>query len=261
MPTAHPGAAYGWRARIGLLQPSLVSDTNPFEFYLMAPEGVQMVLTSLGVSRDGPRVEAYARAMERLEEPIRRVVEAGVDVIVQAGVPPIVTRGWGFEDQLLARVRQITDLPFATDVGCCIAACAALEITKVAILATEQMQEGMADYLGHAGIEVVATSAARMESDARGMEPLSVAYRSAVELHRAAPATQGVLIPGAFRPTVGMIQAFEEDTGIAAVSSAQALMWRGLQLANVNPASVTGFGKLFQIAPPRAYPSPFRPVI
>ena len=31
------GAAYGWRARIGMLQPTRVSDTNPYEFYLMAP--------------------------------------------------------------------------------------------------------------------------------------------------------------------------------------------------------------------------------
>ena len=35
------GAAYGWRARIGLLQPGNVSDTNPFEFYMM-PEGMSM---------------------------------------------------------------------------------------------------------------------------------------------------------------------------------------------------------------------------
>ena len=43
------GAAYGWRARFGLLQPSLVCDTNAYEFYLMAPPGVQLLLTSLGI--------------------------------------------------------------------------------------------------------------------------------------------------------------------------------------------------------------------
>ena len=40
-----PSAAYGWRARIGMLQPTMASDTNPYEFYLMTPAGEQLVLT------------------------------------------------------------------------------------------------------------------------------------------------------------------------------------------------------------------------
>src|SRR3954467_7736527 len=114
LPIAYPGAPYGWRARIGLLQPTMVSDNNPFEFYLMAPPGVQMVLTSLGLT-DGPhRDDQYKKAMENLDVPIRRVMERNVQAIVQSGVPPIVTRGWGYEEEVLAKVRAVTDIPYAT---------------------------------------------------------------------------------------------------------------------------------------------------
>src|SRR6478672_2381817 len=140
-PMAYPGASYGWRARFGLLQPTLVSDNNPFEFYLMAPEGVQMVLTSLGIRQTVPG--EYDRAIAGLEEPIRRLLSRGVDVIVQAGVPPIVTRGWGFEEELKRRVAEWTDVPYGTDIGCCIAALQALGVRRVAVLASEALQRGL----------------------------------------------------------------------------------------------------------------------
>lgn len=246
MPTAHPGAPYGWRARIGLLQPSMVSDNNPIEFYLMAPPGVQMVLTSLGIADGGNRAELYAKAIAEIETPIRRLLSRGVDVIVQSGVPPVVTRGWGFEDELAARVATITDLPFASDIGCCIAGFRALGVTKVAVLADTGMLQGMAEYLGHAGIEQIATGFPSGVASEPGAESLATFYRGSVELYRAAPNAEAIYIPGANRPTVGMIEALEEDIGIPVVTSAQAQVWRGLCMAGVNPRLVTGYGRLFQ---------------
>src|SRR5687768_17382271 len=79
---ASPGAAYGWRARIGMLQPTMVSDTNPVEFYLMAPPGVQLVLTSLGLSDGQHSDEDYLRAIAGIETPLRRLHGRRVDAIV-----------------------------------------------------------------------------------------------------------------------------------------------------------------------------------
>jgi maleate isomerase len=244
-PVAYAGAGYGWRARFGLLQPTLVSDNNPFEFYLMAPEGVQMVLTSLGIRQTVPG--EYDRAIAALEEPIRRLLSRGVDVIVQAGVPPIVSRGWGFEEELKQRVAAWTDVPFATDIGCCIAALRALAVSRVAVLASEALQRGLREYLTGAGIEVAQAGSipAEAERDVHNLS-LSVPYRAALDLHRHAGRPEGILILGAFMPTVGMIQALEDATDAPVVSSAQAMMWQGLRLAGVPTREVAGFGRLFQ---------------
>jgi maleate cis-trans isomerase len=228
------------------MQPSMVSDNNPFEFYLMAPDGVQMVLTSLGIPDGGNRAELYAQAIAGIDVPLRRLISRKVDAIVQAGVPPVVTRGWGFEDVLKARVAEITDLPFASDIGCCVAAFKALGASRVAVLADGSMLQGMAEYLHGAGLEQVATGFPSGVAEEPGAESLGVFYRGAVTLHRSAPAADAIFIPGANRPTVGMIQELEWDIGIPVVSSAQALFWRGLCLAGVNPALVTGYGRLFQ---------------
>ncbi len=40
---------YGWRARIGFLGPSSTIDTPAYEFYRMAPPGVAMVGTIMGI--------------------------------------------------------------------------------------------------------------------------------------------------------------------------------------------------------------------
>ena len=114
-------APYGWRARIGMLQPSLVADNNPHEFYLMAPPGVQLVLTSLGmVERSQRTADAAVHALDRVEEPVRRLVARRVDVIVQAGIPLVTNHGCGYEAELRDRVARITPLPFAMDVRCSI---------------------------------------------------------------------------------------------------------------------------------------------
>jgi maleate isomerase len=240
------GAAYGWRARIGMLQPTRVSDTNPYEFYLMAPRGVQLVLTSLGLGEGQHSEDEYERAIAEIDEPIGRLLGRKVDVIVQAGVPPIVNKGWGFEDVLRTRVATLTDVPFASDVGCCIAAMQAVGMHRIGLLASDYMQHGFSEYIGHAGIETIAASALPSGGEDPSTLPLSVPYRAAVALHRRQPDIDGIWIPIAARPSVGIIEAIETDTGVPVVTSAQAMMWQGLRLAGVSTSEVVGYGRLFQ---------------
>jgi maleate isomerase len=242
---ASPGAAYGWRARFGMLQPSLVTDNNPYEFYLMAPPGVQLVLTSLGIAVPGSA--SYEQAVANIETPIRRLLDRNVDVMVQAGVPPVVEKGWGFEDELRKRVAQWTDVPFASDVGCCIAAMQAAGMRRITLLVNEGYQKSFAEYISHAGIEVIAAqSIPPVEGIEPGEAPLSIPYRAAVALHRSAPEADGMWIPIAARPTVGMIGDLERAIGVPVVTSAQAMMWQGLRLAGVPTSEVEGFGRVFQ---------------
>lgn len=245
MPSAQPGASYGWRARFGVLQPGAVSDNNPFEFYLMAPPGVQMFLTSLGVH--ATTIDGYADAMTRLEQPVRRLLERKVNVLVQAGVPPIVTAGWGSEDKLRVRVAALTDVPYVTDITCCVEAMQALAVQKVAVLTRASLLHGLGDYLAHANIQMIAEQVIEApDGEEMCNVPLSYPYRAAQALRRSAAAAEGLLILGAFMPTVGMIQLLEEATGLPVVSSAQAMMWAGLRRAGVPAAEVVGFGRLFQ---------------
>jgi maleate isomerase len=229
-----------------MLQPTRVSDTNPYEFYLMAPRGVQLVLTSLGLGEGQHRDDEYQRAIAEIEEPIRRLLGRKVDAIVQAGVPPIVMQGWGYEDELRARIGDLTDVPFASDVGCCIAAMQAVGMHRIGLLVSDSHQRSFADYISNAGIDTVAASDVPDDGHEPSTLPLSLPYRAAVALHRSNPDIDGIWIPIAARPSVGIIEAIETDTGVPVVTSAQAMMWQGLRMAGVATSEVEGFGRLFR---------------
>ena len=243
-----PGAAYGWRARIGLLQPGVVSDTNPFEFYMMAPEGVQMVLTSLNL---GGMTEAnYERAIAGLETPVQRLLPRKPDVMVQTGIPPLVYHGWGIEEKLRERVAKLTSIPYVTDAAGSIAAMTAVGIKSVVVVSAfeDSLAKLIETYLGHAGIEMLGHVNACEGTDLPSGElSLDAVYQAAKVVYEKNEAeADGIWITQASMPSVGVIADLERDLSVPVVSTAQALMWAGLRLAGIRD-QISGFGQLFDI--------------
>ncbi len=246
------GATYGWRARIGFVTPSPGHENNGYEFYLMAPDGVTIVMTSLHVTQ--LTQQQYDDAVSRMDAAVKELEDRRVDSIIQAGVPLVVTRGWGFEEKLLAEVARQTAIPFATDIGACIRAMRALGMARVVMLTPfdDVMHRLLAEYVGHAGIEVAATRSL-WPSDEAAMSrrygvstmPLAEIYHAAKDLYLSTPAADGIWITGALMPSVAIIDSLERDLGTTVVTSMQAMMWAGLGLARVK-AEVAGYGRLFE---------------
>ena len=149
-----------------------------------------------------------------------------------------------------------TDIPFATDIGACISAMHTLDMKRVVMLTPfdESMDRQLADYVGHAGIEVVGRRSL-WPSDEAGMSrrygvstlPLAEPYHAAKELYLSTPSADGIWITGALMPSVAIIDSLEQDLGVPVVTSMQAMMWAGLGLARVK-AEVPGYGRLFDHA-------------
>lgn len=249
---ASPGAPYGWRARIGLITPSPGHENNAYEFYLMAPEGVTVCMTSLRVM--ALTQEQYSGALTRMEAGVAEMVSRNVDVIIQAGVPLTVTQGWDFHNQLAAQVARLTKIPFATDIGACIEAMQALGMKQVVMLTPfdQAMHEQLARYVANAGIHVPTAHSIRPPQALEisrhydvSTVPLAVPYRAAKALFRSTTGADGIWITGALMPSVAAIQPLEQDLGVPVVTSMQAMTWAGLRLAGIK-AEITGYGQLFQ---------------
>lgn len=246
------GAPYGWRARIGFITPSPGHENNAYEFYLMAPEGVTICMTSLRVM--GLTQEQYSGALGRMEAAVAEMVSRKVDAMVQAGVPLTVTKGWDFHNQLTAQVAGLTKIPFATDIGACIEAMQALGMKQVVMVTPfdDAMHDQLARYVANAGIRVLAAHSIRPPAAPEisrhydvSTVPLAGPYQAAKVLFRSTPGADGIWITGALMPSVAAIQPLEQDLEVAVVTSMQAMTWAGLRLARVK-AEVTGYGRLFQ---------------
>jgi maleate cis-trans isomerase len=246
------GAPYGWRARVGLITPSPGHENNAYEFYLIAPQGVTVCMTSLRVM--GLTQEQYSGALGRMEAAVAEMVSRKVDAMVQAGVPLTVTQGWDFHNELTAQVAKLTNIPFATDIGACIEAMQFLGMQRVVMITPfdDAMHDKLARYVSSAGIKVLAARSIRppaAEEISRHYDvstvPLSVPYQAAKALFRATPSADGIWITGALMPSVAAIQPLEQDLDVPVVTSMQAMAWAGLRLAGVK-AEVNGYGRLFQ---------------
>ena len=243
-----PGAAYGWRARIGMVFPSIVADTNVHEFYLIAPQGVELIITGLGMTGLGQA--QYDRAVANMEPAIRMIAERGADVILQAGVPPIVTHGWGYEDEVLARIREVTSVPLITDAGASVRAMRAVGLNSVVMVGnafSEEIISHLKSYMQGAGIEIVATAQATNDAGHASSLPLEVIYRKARSLYEEhASRANGIWLTQASTPSAGVIDDLERDLGVPVVTSAQALMWAGLRKVGIRE-EIEGFGRLFRL--------------
>ena len=245
------GAPYGWRARVGMITPSPGHENNAYEFYLIAPEGVTVCMTSLQVM--GLTQTQYSAALNRIEAAVAEMVSRKVDVMVQAGVPLTVTQGWDYHNKLGAEVAKLTNIPFATDIGACIDAMQCLGMRRVVMITPfdDAMHDQLTRYVSNAGIQVLAAHSIRppaAEEISRHYEvstvPLSVPYQAAKALFRSASSADGIWITGALMPSVAAIQPLEQDLDVPVVTSMQAMAWAGLRLAGVK-AEVTGYGRLF----------------
>ena len=243
-------APYGWRARIGYISPAPRHETHAYEFYQMAPEGVMAVMTSLtDEQRPGG---TYHIPVEAFDSTVKQLVDRHVDAIVQSGVPPAAVHGWGFDDELLAHVAQVTDIPMVTDLGSCTEAMRTLEMSRVVMLTPfdAEMNELLSVYVKHAGVDVVAHSVLgdvepnTMRTQAIAAVAPSQVYGDARSVFRSTPGAEGVWITGALMPSVAVIDPLEQDLAAPVISSAQAMMWAGLRRAGVG-AAVAGFGRLF----------------
>ena len=191
--------------------------------------------------------------MDRIGVAVAELADRGVDSIVQAGVPLVVTKGWGFEEELLAQISSQTQIPVATDIGACVQAMQKLRMRRVVMLTPfdESMDRQLTAYVANAGIENVATRSLWPSDDSSmsrrygvAIMPLSAVYHAAKELFRSIQNADGIWITGALMPSVAIIDSLEQDLGVPVVTSMQAMMWAGLGMAKVK-ADVPGYGRLF----------------
>src|SRR5262245_24344811 len=143
------------RHKIGCLQPGAVIDNQPFEFYRLAPPGLMLVMVGVGLK------EFSATDVQRVFAPLDRyldqLMERGINLVIQNGVPLPILIGIEAHDRMIAHMAKHTGLPATSTVLSIVRAAEDLGIRKVAVVNkwTAEMNRSLGSFLARGGVSIV----------------------------------------------------------------------------------------------------------
>ena len=237
---------YGWRARIGFLSPSIVDETLSRQFYRMAPEGVTLVRTSLGMVE--LTVDAQRSAVARVEAAAKELMKEGPDCIVLGGSPTVVVDGFGADVAWSEKIEQVTGIPSSAAQTAAIEGMRLLGMRRIVVTTPfpDTINKMLHEFLERSGFEIAGLSTLGVDFRSLTHQPLGAGNELAKRTFIEAGGADGIYFPGAPFPVVDIIESLERELKTTVVSSGQATLWKGLQLSGAGDVTVDGFGKLLR---------------
>src|SRR4051794_16224259 len=179
-------ASFAPKLKIGCLQPGAIIDNAPYEFYRLAPPGVMLVMVGVGLK------EFSSHDVERVFAPLDRyldqLMERGVDLVIQNGVPLPILIGIEAHDRMVAHMERYTGRPATTTVLSVVRAASDLGIRKVAVVNkwTDEMNRSLGAFFARGGVEIVGCATKSLHPSDFHQIPADAHMQLAYDLGRAA---------------------------------------------------------------------------
>lgn len=242
MQTNPPRDIYGYRARIGYTSPPAATEVFPFEFYMMVPKGVSLVISTLAIV-DMNRDE-IDRSFDISLRAARHLARANVDLVVLGGLPINRSRG----SDVAALIRQVeTDIkvPVTSSTSAQMEAMRRLGAKSVAIAHpfADDQHTVFTSCLDDYGLQTAAIKGAGHPAAHLGCVPRGTAMALARDLMKQAPGADTIWMPCPHWAVAESIEPIEREFGVNVVTAHQAITWSALRLCKVDD-KLEGFGKL-----------------
>jgi maleate cis-trans isomerase len=238
---------YGWRARIGFLSPGAVDESSSRQFYRMAPPGVTIVRTALGVTDLTP--DQISEALDRAEEAAMRLARTEPTCIILGGSPTVVLGGYGSDNVLVERIQRVSGIQTGAAQSAAVEALRLMGIERLAVATPfpEPFPTLLREFLEASGFAVRALDSLSVEYRKLRSQPLQAGYDLALKTFEAAGDAQGLYFPGAPFPVADIIDRLERELGTTVISSMQCTLWKGLRMSQATEGvSITGYGRLLR---------------
>ncbi|GAI95882.1 unnamed protein product, partial [marine sediment metagenome] len=163
---------YGYRAKIGLIVPSINDAIEP-EFNAMKPDGVSVYATRVLLTEG--TIEGEKRMLEGTEEAVSLIASAGVNIIAYACTTGSLIRGVGWDQELINTIEGIAGIPATTTSTAVMRVFKELRINKVALVLPypEEINQLEKEFFEAQGISVVNMKELGL-TDMRGVLPETV---------------------------------------------------------------------------------------
>jgi maleate cis-trans isomerase len=225
---------YGWRARIGLLVPS-INTTMETELWRIVPEGVSVHTGRIAGGRHG--TPETLRSMEaeakRAAEPVSMVEPS---VVIYACTSGSFFEGPAWNKKICEDLTAITKCPTVTTAGAMVAALQQGGLRKVDIVTpyVELTNERLKAFLSAHGIEPGRLGTFDMLDmfDHAKIQPEEI-YRKVKET--VSPDSEGVFVACTQLRAMEVVDMLERDLGKPVYSAVQATAWEAFRLLRVDP--------------------------
>ena len=254
------GNTYGWRARLGLILPSLNVTTEP-EYYRMLPEGITVHTTRMFFEQETE--ETYARLIDGVSHSVTMLSHAQVHALAFACTSGSLYGGLGYDRKIIKSMKKNTNTPCTTTSTAVIEALKTMGVNKVCIGTpySSWINPLERKFFEGNGFDVV--NIGSIVDDARevfgdgfdekvpqlsflvnAVPPQRVYEFAATKIYR--DCCEGLCLSSMGFPTLGIIGALENDLGIPVISSNQATLWKLLKMAGIETKHhMAEFGSLF----------------
>jgi maleate isomerase len=215
------------------------------EFNAMAPDSVSVHATRL-LHLPGIPAEDVKKMAEGTEKAADLLATAGVNVIAYACTSGSLVGGIGWDQQLISRIEQATNIPATTTATAVIGACKELGVNKVALATPyhEEINQVEKEFLEAHGIKVVKIKGLGLFGEALRSTPIETAYHLAHEVNT--PQAEAVFISCTGFKTITVIERLEAELKKPVFSSNTATMWDVAQRLGISSEPIKGYGQLFE---------------
>ena len=235
----------GNRARIGYCSPPFVTETFPFEFYMMVPDGVTLLITTLEIrTRTKEEVKAsHARSLEAA----KYMADAGADVVVLGGNP--INQSLGMEN-----IADVTDA-LAKEIGTKVVTSTQAQMEALTLLGAKKVaqvycyedaeNERHANSMRNMGFEPAGVLSCGSDFQNIGRVDGALALTLARRVKQENPEADCIHLGSAHWATAHAIDQIESELGVSVMTSQQAIVWKALRTAGITEP-IEGFGRLLR---------------
>ncbi len=235
---------YGYRARIGYTSPPYLTETFPYEFYKIVPDGVTLVLTTLAIKQLTEQETKHS--VEMTLEAAREMGKAGVSIMVFGGVPLNLSLGYDGLEDILRKTEKEIGVPVTSSITAQVNALRAVGAKKLVLLHPFTDPEGFhAEYVGHYGFELLGFKGAQKTVADLATISQDEVKRIAETLCREHPDADTLYIPAPHWGIIELIDPLEQELGINVVIAIQAIVWETLRRTGVKDR-IDGYGRLLR---------------
>ena len=247
MADTHDAKPLGWRARFGVIIPTVNTVTEP-EFHAMAPDGVTSHFTRMPIHFH-PEEDDFKELMDDLEIRLIELKTCGSTIVAyNCTVGSMACPA----DMLKAKLEGVTGAPAVATAVSVLKALEVLGVKRISMATpySEETNEHEKEYLAAHGIEVVAMTGFDFsksgDGGAQGSDWAAVAPGEVLAHARSVdrPEAEAVFISCANFGSAGIAQQLEDEIDKPVITSNVSTFWAGLRAGGIDD-KIEGYGRLF----------------